>query len=51
MAKSKKAAAKPQKAAEPKVAESKTEKPATGQKSYSIAEFAGMTYLTEKGVA
>ena len=54
--KPKKAATKPQKAAQPKVAqpkvaESKTEKPATGQKSYSIAEFAGMTYLTEKGVA
>ena len=54
--KPKKAATKPQKAAppkvaQPKVAESKTEKPATGQKSFSIAEFAGMTYLTEKGVA
>ena len=52
----KKAATKPQKTAQPKVAqpkvaESKAEKPATGQKSYSIAEFAGMTYLTEKGVA
>ena len=41
----------PPKVAQPKVAEPKAEKPATGQKSYSIAEFAGMTYLTEKGVA
>ena len=54
--KPKKAATKPQKAAppqaaQPQVAEPKAEKPATGQKSYSIAEFAGMTYLTEKGVA
>ena len=49
--KPKKAASKPPKAAQPKVAEPKAEKPATGQKSYSIAEFAGMTYLTEKGVA
>ena len=34
-----------------KAAESKTDKPAGAQKSFSIAEFAGMTYLTEKGVA
>ena len=44
--KPKKAATKPQKTAEPKA-----DKPATGQKSFSIAEFAGMTFLTEKGVA
>ena len=49
--KPKKAAAKPQKAAEPKVTEPQAAKPATAQQSYSIAEFAGLTYLTEKGVA
>jgi hypothetical protein len=41
-----KAAAKPEKASEPKAA-----KPAKSQKSYSIAEFAAMTYLTEKGIS
>ena len=34
-----------------KAAEPKADKPAGAQKSFSIAEFAGMTYLTEKGVA
>ncbi len=29
----------------------KTEKPAVSQKTFTIAEFATMTYLTEKGVA
>lgn len=29
----------------------KADKPAAAAKSFSIAEFAGMTYLTEKGVA
>ena len=42
----KKAATESHKAAEPKA-----DKPAGAQKSFSIAEFAGMTYLTEKGVA
>ena len=42
----KKAATESKKAAEPKA-----DKPAGAQKSFSIAEFAGMTYLTEKGVA
>ena len=42
----KKAATESEKAAEPKA-----DKPAGAQKSFSIAEFAGMTYLTEKGVA
>jgi len=37
---------KPKKAAAPKA-----DKPAATTKSFSIAEFAGMTYLTEKGVA
>lgn len=35
----------------PKAAQPKADKPATARKSFSIAEFAGMTYLTEKGVA
>ena len=38
-------------AATPKKAPAKTKAPAAGAKSFSIAEFAGMTYLTEKGVA
>jgi hypothetical protein len=42
----KKAATESKKAAEPKA-----DKPAGAQKSFSIAEFAGMTYLTERGVA
>ena len=42
----KKAAPESKKAAEPKA-----DKPAGAQKSFSIAEFADMTYLTEKGVA
>jgi hypothetical protein len=42
----KKAAVKDKKSAAPK-----TDKPAATTKSFSIAEFAGMTYLTEKGVA
>ncbi len=42
----KKAATESKKAAEPKA-----DKPAGARKSFSIAEFAGMTYLTEKGVA
>jgi hypothetical protein len=42
----KKAATESKKAAQPKA-----DKPAGAQKSFSIAEFAGMTYLTEKGVA
>jgi hypothetical protein len=49
----KKKAGKPKKVAIPakKSATPKTGKPAAGMKSFSIAEFAGMTYLTEKGVA
>ena len=42
----KKAATESKKAAEPKA-----DRPTGAQKSFSIAEFAGMTYLTEKGVA
>jgi hypothetical protein len=44
---------KPKKVATPakKSAAPKAGKPAAGMKSFSIAEFAGMTYLTEKGVA
>ena len=42
----KKAATESKKAAQPKA-----DRPASAQKSFSIAEFAGMTYLTEKGVA
>ncbi len=42
----KKAATESQKAAEPEA-----DKPAGARKSFSISEFAGMTYLTEKGVA
>jgi hypothetical protein len=34
-----------------KPAAPKADKPAAATKSFSIAEFAGMTYLTEKGVA
>ena len=44
--KQKKAPAKAKKTAAPKA-----DKPAAGAKTFSIAEFAGMTYLTEKGVA
>jgi predicted site-specific integrase-resolvase len=49
----KKKAAKPKKVATPakKSTAPKADKPAAGMKSFSIAEFAGMTYLTEKGVA
>jgi hypothetical protein len=43
--KPKKAAVKAKEAATPK-----DDKPTAGAKTYSIAEFAGMTYLTEKGV-
>ena len=42
------------KAAKPKskkAAAPKADKPAATTKSFSIAEFSGMTYLTEKGVA
>jgi excisionase family DNA binding protein len=45
-AKQKKAGAKAKKSPAPK-----TDTPAAARKSYSIAEFAGMTYLTEKGVS
>lgn len=44
--KSEKAPAKAKKPAAPKAA-----KPSATTKSFSVAEFAGMTYLTEKGVA
>ena len=48
-----KKAAKPKTAAvkDKKSAAPKADKPAAATKSFSIAEFAGMTYLTEKGVA